>query len=241
MFNYKYVNLKEIIDNVKRGRLYRELPYESAINYGVEAIRLLASEKAEVTQPAKLEIIDYRAKLPANLERIIQTAVVDCNMKYLAAMRYATDNFHSVRHCLNSPDMACSSEYTYSLNNNYIITSFKTGFVFMAYKGLAVDEDCQIIIPDNVNVKLAVQFYIRWRYLDDLGSDDPNIRRQKAEDDQQYCWYIGKAQGAMTDLSMDEYESFANSMSKFFDDSSYHDSFMNGLGVKETIRTQNYG
>ena len=241
MFNHKYVPIKQIIDNIKRGRLYKEMPEETAIAYAVEAYRLLASEKAEITKPAKIEIQGRRGKIPADLERVVRTAKTDCDLKSLIPMRYATDDFHSVRHCLGSRDLSCRSEYTYSMNNNYIITNFEEGWVFMAYKSLPTDSDCNLVIPDNVNVQLAIQYYIRWRYLDDLGSDDPKIERQKEQDDQQYCWYIGKAQDAMTNMTMDEFESFANSLSKFFDAEDHYQTFMRDLGGQEYIRIQRYG
>ena len=246
MFNHKYVSLKQVIDRIKRGKLYKELPYESAIDYGVQAYRLLASEKAEVTKPGKIEIINYRGVLPGDLERIVQTAAVQCDSKGRlsspVAMRYSTGSFSSVQHCYGSPDLGNGkhrSDMTYSLNNNYIITGFETGTVLMAYKGLAMDDDeCTPMVPDNVNVLLAVEYYIKSRYLDDLGSDDPIIRRQQQKDDQEYCWYIGKAQDSMLGMSMDEYESFANSMSQFFGPGDHHKNFMTGLGVKELIKNQ---
>lgn len=241
MFNHKFVSLKVIIDRIKRGNFYKELSYETAIDYGVQAYRLLASEKAEVSLPAKLEVIEYRTLLPENLERVIQAVRVDETMKNMSAMRYATDNLHSVLHCTNSPDLNCQSDTTYSMNNNYMITSFKTGWVFLSYKGLAVDEDCVPMIPDNVNVTLAVEYYIKAKYLDDLGSSNPRIQAQQNKDEQEYCWYIGKAQAHMTAMTMDEYESFANSMSKFFDTQDYHQQFLRGLGTQELIKNQRYG
>lgn len=240
MFNHKYVSIKLIIDRIKRGAFYKELSFETALDYAVEAYRLLASEKAEVTLPAKIEIQDYKGVLPANMERIIQAVKVDSELKQMVAMRYATDNFASILHCTNSPDLKCISEYTYSLNNNYIITNFREGHVFMAYKGLKVDENCMLMIPDNVNVQLAVEYYIKYRYLDDLGSSTPRVQAQQNSDEQQYCWYIGKAQAHMTNLSMDEYESFANSMSKMFLEGTYR-SFLKNLGAKELINNQRYG
>lgn len=241
MFNHQYVSINQIVDKIKRGRHYKELPLESAIDYAVEAYRLLASEKAEITLPAKIEITNHRGLLPKNLERVLQTVKIDECFKQLVPMRYATNNFHSVLHCTNSPDTTCNSEYTYNLNNNYIITNFKTGWVFMAYKSLPSDENCSLLIPDNVNVKLAIEYYIKYRFLDDLGSDDNLILRQREKDEQEYCWYIGKAQGAMTAMSMDEYESFANSLSKFFDTDDYHNGFLDQLGAKEYIKNQQYG
>tara|TARA_R110000851_G_scaffold57420_2_gene133764 strand:+ start:8762 stop:9496 length:735 start_codon:yes stop_codon:yes gene_type:complete len=241
MFNHKYVSVKQVIDRIKRGRLYKELPYESAIDYAVQAYRLLASEKAEVTKPGKIEIINFRGVLPTDLERIVQTVAVNEDMTKVLPMTYSTGNLHSIQHCLGSPDLSRrgGADLSYSLNNNYIVTGFETGWVLMAYKGLMMDEDdCTPMLPDNVNVLLAVEYYIKSRFLDDLGSDDPTVRRQQIKDDREYCWYIGKAQDSMLGMSMDEYESFANSMSKFFDTGDHHSTFMNGLGTKELIRNQ---
>tara|TARA_R110000850_G_scaffold227145_2_gene352280 strand:+ start:571 stop:1311 length:741 start_codon:yes stop_codon:yes gene_type:complete len=245
MFNHKYVSIKQVIDRIKRGRLYKELPYESAIDYGVQAYRLLASEKAEVTKPGKIDIVNFRGVLPGDLERIMQTAAVTCDsqgrLSLPIAMRYSEGTFNSIKHCYNSPDLGLNvrGELTYSLNNNYIITGFETGTVLMAYKGLAMDtDDCTPMIPDNVNVLLAVEYYIKSRFLDDLGSEDPVVRRQQEKDDSEYCWYIGKAQDSMLGMSIDEYESFANSMSQFFGPGDHHKDFMTGLGMKELIKNQ---
>lgn len=240
MFNHKYISIKVIVDRIKRGKMYKELPFESAIDYAVQAYRLMAAEKAEITMPAKIEINNNKGILPPDMERIIQTVKIDSCFKYLCPMRFATDNFHSVLHCTNSPDLKCVTEYTYSLNNNFIITNFKEGWVFMAYKALPTDEECLLMIPDNVNVQLAIEYYIKSRYLDDLGSDDRVVMRQQEKDDQEYCWYIGKAQAAMTAMTMDEYESFANSMSKFFDTEDYYQTFLRNLGTRELIRNQSH-
>lgn len=239
MFNHKYISLKQVVDDVMRGRLYKELPFESAINYGVEAYRLLASEKSQITKPGKIEINNHRGRLPADLETVLQTVVIS-NNGTATPMRYATDNFNSILHSINSPDLKNNSELTYSLNANYIQTSFPKGNVLMVYKGLMTDEDCIPMIPDNVNVILAVRYYIRSKFLEDLGSDDPKINRQQEMDEQQYCWYIGKAQSSMSDLSIDEYETFANSMSQMFTENEYN-AFMKNLGNKEIINIQRYG
>lgn len=242
MFNHKYVSLKQIIDRIKRGSLYRGLPYESAIDYGVDAYRLLASDKAEITLPAIIPISEHRGRLPENFERMLQVAQLDDCKNIISAMRYATDTLHSTLHCHNSPDLKCNSDITYSFNNNYIHTSFREGHVFLAYKGLATDENCVPIIPDNINVILAIEYYIKYRYLDDLGSNEPKIERQQQKDEAQYCWYIGKAQGSMTDLTIDEYESFANSISQWFGPTeNHHSTFLKNLGTRELIKNQRNG
>lgn len=241
MYNTKFVSVNQIIDKIKRGKLFKELSYEAAIDYAVECYRLINTDRAEITKPHLIKIENHRGVLPEDLERVIQTVYTDKNLRYTVAMRYATNNFNEVFHCLNSPDLHCNTEYTYSLNNNYIHTSYKEGYAFMVYKALKTDDKGMIMIPDNVDVQLAVEFYVKWRYLDDLASDDPVVNRHLERNEQQYDWYIGKAQASLTDMSWDEYESFANSMSKFFDSENQHKSFLDQLGAKEYIRNQMYG
>lgn len=241
MFNHQYVPIKQIVDKVKRGKLYKELPYESAIDYSVEAYRLIASEKAEVKRPFKILIEDYRGTLPPDLERVITVVKTDECLKSLSRMRYGTHNLQTAFHVLNSPDLKCISDYTYTLNNKHIHTNFESGYLFMIYTALPTDENCELLIPDNVNVQLAIEYYIKSRFLDDLGSDDAKIERQQQKDEQNYCWYIGKAQAHMTNLSMDEYESFANSVSKLFDTDDYSRTFLDTLGAPEYVRNQRYG
>ena len=237
MFNKNYTKIEVLIDRIKRGKLFKELPHETAIDYAVDGLRLINSEKIEVVKPAKLKIEDFRAKLPDDFERMLQAVKTDEELKLTIPMRYGTDNFSSLYHCINSPDLKQQSDYTYILTNNYIKCNFDKGWVFLSYQGLLTDEEGTILIPDNVNVMLALEYYIKYKYLDDLGIiDDNGILNQRDYNEQQYCWYIGKAQSSINDYSFDEYEAFANSMSKFFDSEDYHAQFLRNLGAKEYIR-----
>ena len=241
MFNTKFIDLNQVIDRVKRSNLYKEMSYETAIDYAVDVYRLLNNEKAEVPCPWLTKIEKYRAKLPDNFERIIATVKTDDTFSYYINMGYATSSLNSVRHCTGSPDLSCQSEYTYSLDSNYIKTSFEEGWVFMVYNGLMVNDDGVIMIPDEVNTIKAVTAYIKHQYLKDMASDDPVVNKHMDIEDQEYCWYIGKAQSAMNDLSYDQYRAFANSMNKLFDNQDHFDNLFADLGVKQYIVNQRYG
>src|SRR5690606_26852722 len=104
----------------------------------------------------------------------LQVVKTDKELKCLTPMRYATDNLHSQYHCINSPDLRCNSPLTYSINNNLIKTSFEEGYIFLVYKGLKTDENGVIMVPDNINVILAIEHYIKSRFLDDMGVENDN-------------------------------------------------------------------
>lgn len=241
MYNTKYVDVNQIIDRIKRGNLYKEMSYETAIDYAVDAYRLLNNEKAEITKPYIRQVINHRALLPEDFERVMATAKTDAGLTCLFPMGYATSHVNTVRHCLGSPDLNCSSPYTYDLNNSYINTSFEEGWILMIYKGLKMNKDGVIMIPDEVNTIKAVGSYIKSNYLRDLASDDPVVNKHMDLEEQDYCWYIGKAQAAMSDLSYDQYRALANSLSKFFINDDSFNSFLGDMGIKEHLVNQRNG
>lgn len=241
MFNTKFIDINQVINRVKNGKLYKEMSYETAIEYAVDVYRLINNEKSEVPCPWLVKIENYRAKLPDNFERVIATAKTDSSLSYATPMAYATSSFNSVRHCTGSPDLSSNSPYTYSLNNDYISTSFEEGWVFMVYTGLRVNDEGVIMIPDEVNTIKAVESYIKYMFLKDQASDDPVVNKHMDLENQDYCWYIGKAQGAMNDLSYDQYRALANSMNKLFDNEDEFDNFFANLGIKQYLVNQKYG
>ena len=236
MYNGQYVSIKQIADKIKRGKLYKDIPFESIVDYTVEAMRLIMAEKYFVTKPAKIKVENHKAPLPCGFELMIQTVKYDCDTNSLIPMRYGTDNFHSIYHIDGSPDCSTSSEHTYTINNSLITTSFKEGEMIMAYKAINVDKEGYPLVPDNVNVQLTVEYYIKYRYLDDMASDEPAIERRKGSDEQLYCWYVGKAQSAATNMTMDEMESFANSMSQMFTNYNQFKHRLKDLGMQEYLK-----
>lgn len=266
MFNHQYSSFNVILDRVKRGKLYKELTVESALAYVIDCMRLIGSNNLYITKPARIEIKNYRGKIPADMQYILQcmrmyignreqyetaytsysnqsysyvnktTGIQKC--MWFLPMTYGTDNFHSIYHATNSPDLKYKAEYTYTLNNNYIQTNFEEGNVMMAYKAINTDTDGMPLIPDNSSVQMAIEFYIKWKFLEDSGSDEPFVERTMNKAEQQYCWYVGQAGTSMESLSMDEYESFANMMSKLYIVENQHGNRLNDLGMQEFVRIQ---
>lgn len=236
MYNSKYVSIKRIADKIKRGKFYKDIPFESVIDYAVEAMKLIVSEDYMLTMPAFVDINNYKGKLPCGFEYMISCT------KYgklqdgscFIPMNTGTDAHHEVYGITNSNINGKYTDFTYSLNNGNIFTNFEEGKLFLVYKAIPTDDEGYPLIPDNVNVMLAVEFYIKYNYLNDLGSDEAIIERRANKDEQEYCWYIGKAQAAATNMTLDEMETFANSMSRLFEDpTQFKERF-------EMLQAQNY-
>ena len=83
----------------------------------------------------------------------------------------------------------------YKLNNNYMFTNFKSGFVEMAYKALPIDDMGMPMVPDEIRFIKAVEWYLisrldykRWRATG-LPADEKGF----AHSDKEAAWYIGSA------------------------------------------------
>lgn len=83
----------------------------------------------------------------------------------------------------------------YKLNDFYIFTNFKSGFVEMAYKAYPVDEFGMPMVPDEQRFIEAVKWYLiskidykRWR-----NSRNPADQKIWEHSDREALWYIGSA------------------------------------------------
>ena len=96
----------------------------------------------------------------------------------------------------------------YKLNNDYIFTNFKYGFIEMSYKAYPVDEMGMPMVPDNIKFIKAVEWYLisridykRWRT-----TRNPSDEKMWLYSDKEYLWYAQSARSAahMPSLAMME-------------------------------------
>ena len=102
----------------------------------------------------------------------------------------------------------------YKLNNNYIFTNFKEGFVEMAYKAFPVDQFGMPMIPDDIRFVKAVEWFLisridykKWRST--RNASDEKIWR---ESDREALWYISSARAKARTPSLDQMESIKRMM-----------------------------
>lgn len=200
----KYINIRQILDNLLHHPLLQDLSFERAINYAVDFVRIVGCPRIFNEKTVKLEVKDYRAMLPCDLHKIIQVRTCSCGKTI--TFRYSTDSFHmSDDKHYNLPDP------TYKVQGQIIFTSIKEGEIEIAYEAMSVDEEGYPLIPDNSSFIRALELYIKkecFTILFDLGKITPQVYNNTL---QQYSWAVGQAQSELVKPSIDQMQAIANS------------------------------
>ena len=149
--------------------------------------------------------------------------------KTFLPMRWDTNTFYKSYHGCDI-DFRVNSDLTYTVNNNYIFTSFKEGKVAMAYKAVPTDENGLPMVPDNQSVINYVTWYIGNKIAFQLFMTDKYTQNKYEEFKGYLSLYYQKAknEGKMP-KSLDEWEAYKNqrlrSIPKLFE----HNKFFGNL------------
>ena len=195
----QYTNIRTILDRILRHPLMRELTLETAVDYSVDFIRIMGAPKMFLEKVECIEIKNYRAILPCDFNSIIQVRIPNGH-----ALRASTDSFH-----MNPQKYG--EDLTYKIQGNFIYTTFKEGYLELAYKAIAVDEEGYPLLPDNSVFLRALELYIKKNWftvLFDLGKITPQVLQNTQ---QEYAWAVGQCNNEFNKLTLDEMESLKNS------------------------------
>jgi hypothetical protein len=152
-----------------------------------------------------INIVNGRGLLPCDLIRVVQTRTCEG-----IPMRYSTDSFHKRMHSAQCPDLICSSDLTYKLNDNYIFTNFSTGKIEMAYMAFPTDERGYPTVPDDEKFKQAATAYVAERIAFKLYLRDKIDERKYERVNKERLWYIAAAQTKALIPDRDKTRSIAN-------------------------------
>ena len=152
--NYKPIGL--ILWKILKNPLCNELTYEEAAEYALEFIRLLGAPVAYLTKLEKLELNCYKAEIPCDLLFLEGVRYLDCidqtGNNTGIAMREATNIYHlnqsEFKGNNNTSSSNGRSEFTYQLQKGVIFTSMEDGFIELAYKAIATDDEGMPMIPE---------------------------------------------------------------------------------------------
>ena len=115
-----------------------------------EGLEIMGAYTGYIRKPVCLEVVDFKAKLPCDLEQVEAIEFEGHRLPY-------SNGTNSVANCcINLP--IHSSEYC-SFNPNYIQTSFATGKIIVHILTLPVDCNGLPMIPDNVLCTTALSWY----------------------------------------------------------------------------------
>lgn len=219
----KLISIKSILDKALRHPMLKDLSEEAAVDYTVDFMNIVGCPDMFTNKVETLEVKDYVAKLPCDYLSTIQL-----RLKGGPCFRYASDSFHV-------GELKDERQLTYKIQNNYIITSIKCGFVELSYTAFTIDEEGYPMLPDNSSFTRALTAYIKKEYftiLFDMQKITPVVL-QKAEQD--YAWAVGDCQTEFSRLSLDKMESISNFISSAIMRKTDHDRGYKDVGTREYI------
>jgi len=218
--NYNFISMDVVASRITKHPLLKDINYEDIIAYTVDVLRLINMPRSYEEDSFYAEVIERKAKLPSDNLNVKTVDYIVNGQAY--PMVIATDSLHNQIHKLKEKRRN-ESAYTYSLNAGLIHCNQEDGVVFVTYDKLKCGEDGYPMIPDSVNVRLAIENYIKKEIFGvffDLGKI-PERSVQKAETD--YDWYIGKAQTEFQGfINDDDMESFLRDFKRLFIQNSTH-------------------
>jgi hypothetical protein len=232
MYNGNLVGLGTILWRVLKSPLAADLSYEQAAEYTLEFIKLIGAPLAYSDEVKKLEVTEYKARIPNN-------TVIIRGVRWLGkegcddpiAMRYATDLYHT-----SKQEKDCDGEYTYISQNCNLTTSKRTGFVEISIKTIATDEKGYPMIPDNESFKMGLEYYILYRHIEPLWSMGKVQDKVFSHYGQQRDWYLGQASNEFKLQGIDQLESAMNSLNRLIIQDKAHETFYKDFGQKEYIK-----
>jgi len=150
---------------------------------------------------------DCGGLIPAMVQSETSCSIPHC--RYVP-MRWATNTFHKGYH-VSDLDCRMCSDLTYTINNNYIFTSFKKGKVALSYLAVPTDEEGLPIIPDSETVINYVVWYVALKYSFQLWSMG-KIADKVYEETKGYAqlYYMKSRNEGKMPKTLDEWESYKN-------------------------------
>jgi hypothetical protein len=235
MVNGNNISLKRVLWQVMDHPLATDLTYDIAAEYALEVIELLGSPLSfiDITTDPPLVIENNKVALPTDMIQINGIRLLQNDEfpeRSAIALRYATDAYH------NSANKNTVEEFTYTVQQGVLFTSFEKGCVEVSYKAIPTDDEGYPMIPNNRKYRLAVEYYILYKYLAPLYDIGKVSDKAFNRISQEKSFYVGAAQTSMQLQGMDHLESMLNGINRLIINSSAHKNFYKGSGEKERIK-----
>lgn len=161
----------------------------------------------------------------------------------LTPLQYGTGTFAPSLDCEDCQNMYGITKPSYTIDGDYIKTSFEDGAVCISYTAFPLDDDCFPMVPDDISFKEAMFWYIYKQML--LGGYTPSMNGIDYDfADAKWKFYCSQARNQSNFPSIDKYESFMNQWVRLVPNLNRHANFFENLGTRETLdrgRYTNYG
>lgn len=223
----KSINIKQLVDKVRRHPLLSDLSMESIVDYTVDFLQIVGMPASFMEEVTIVDITNYRGRLPDNFMEMVQVRTTTNPVIYY---RYASDTFHT------SGNKIHAAPYTYKIQGSYIFTTEKDTTIEISYLAIETDECGLPLLPDNAKFIRALESYIKYKHftvLFDCGKINGQIL-EKA--DQEYCWAVGACQSDFNRLTVDKAETLLNLLNNIFTPINPHQTGYANIGDKVLVR-----
>lgn len=195
----KYISVRQILDDLLADDMMRGLSLERAVNYAAEFMQVVGMPPEFENKVEKVEIENWRGKLPCDLYEIVQVKDPK-GFAYISA----EGSFGNRNHPYQYP------AFTYNVKGDIIFTSTKDIDLLVSYLAIPTDDSGFPLIPENAAYVRALELYIQKRYFTILFNNGKINQNVLANTQQEYAFYVGQAQADLVRPSLDQMESIKN-------------------------------
>jgi hypothetical protein len=200
---YRSVSTRQIVTKIYRDLRPNRSDWElSAIEWIAEALEFIGAGPVLVSKTVTIPVANWTAALPTDLMHLLSVAhgSGETEEEFDKSVKYPLDRSTSTRPHDNPGG---TFEEYYTLNPDYIHTSFETGFLSVHYRGLALDTDGWPMSPDHPSFREAFFWYIlKMMCMGGYRHADPTINYVFA--DQKWKYYCSQARNAAVFPDMDD-------------------------------------
>ncbi len=241
MYNGQNISLGSIVYKVLNLPITSQLNYEDAAEYSIEALRLIGAPLAFEKKSKIIEIKEYRGSMPNGIIKLngVRYAFAKCDLNNSSVpLQYATDIYHKTYKTDGYPNTQYTEnkDYSYTLEKKIIYISEEEGFVEINYDSIILDEDGYPMIPDVEEVKLAIEYYIIFRYIEPIWASGKITDKVFSYYDQQKSWYMGAANSSLQNPSVDRMQSIVNSINRLIPAKNFFYNYYKKSGIIEQVR-----
>ena len=195
----KYISVRQILDDLLADDMMRGLSLERAVNYAAEFMQVVGMPPEFENKVEKVEIENWRGKLPCDLYEIVQVKDPK-GFAYISAEGSFGNR--------NRPEQYPA--FTYRVKGDIIFTSTKSIDLLVSYLAIPTDDYGFPLIPENAAYIRALELYIQKRYFTILFNNGKINQNVLANTQQEYAFYVGQAQSDLIRPSLDQMESIKN-------------------------------
>jgi len=226
----KYTTIRRVIEKVFRDNGYTgEIDFYDAVEWAAEAMDLIGVNLPFEEKRVEINVAGYRGKMPRGWQKIISTREKNTGYPY----RYETGTFFHTCHVTESPDLHCTGDLTYKVNNNWFFSKKEETCVEMVVLAYATDEEGLPMIPDETKYIRALASYIRRMADYRLWRRGKLARDIYEKSEQDWLFDVGSAETKAKIPSIDQMESFKNQILRLIPQPNEHANGFKTLGDRE--------